>query len=127
MKQTLPVSEKSRYLFLLLCLMCSLSLQTFAQSGPVTGTVIGSDDLPLPGAYVTVKGTTRGVVTDVDGTYSIPAVSSETLVFSFIGMETQNIEVGNQSVINVTLQEDMAQLETVEVVSFGYGTVKRTD
>tara|TARA_R110002020_G_scaffold376792_3_gene587877 strand:- start:215 stop:1438 length:1224 start_codon:yes stop_codon:yes gene_type:complete len=127
MKQTLPISEKSRYLLLLLCLLCSLSFQTFAQTSPITGTVIGSDGLPLPGAYVTVKGTTRGVVTDVDGTYSIPAVSSETLVFSFIGMETQNIEVGNQSVIDVTLLEDMAQLETVEVVSFGYGTVKKTD
>ncbi|RAI92246.1 SusC/RagA family TonB-linked outer membrane protein [Algoriphagus yeomjeoni] len=127
MKKTRLVSEKSRYLILLMCLLCSLSFQVSAQSSPITGTVIGSDGLPLPGAYVTVKGTTRGVVTDVDGTYSIPAVSSETLVFSFIGMETQNIEVGNQSVINVTLEEDMAQLETVEVVSFGYGTVKRTD
>jgi len=127
MKQILLLSEKSRYLVTLLCLMCCMCFRTYAQDGPITGTVLGSDGLPLPGTYVTVKGTSRGVITEVDGTYSIPAVPSETLVFSFIGMETQEIEVGNQTTINVTLQEDMAQLETVEVVSFGYGTVKRTD
>lgn len=127
MKQTLLLSEKPRYLFLLLCMLCSLGFQALAQTTPITGTVIGSDGLPLPGTYVTVKGTTRGVVTELDGTYSIAAVSSEILVFSFIGMKTQEIEVANQSIINVTLEEDMAQLETVEVVSFGYGTVKRSD
>ena len=123
MKQNLLLSEKPRYLFLLLCMLCSLSFQTHAQTSPITGTVIGSDGLPLPGTYVTVKGTTRGVVTELDGTYSISAVSSETLVFSFIGMKTQEIEVANQSIIDVTLEEDLAQVETVEVVSFGYGTV----
>lgn len=93
----------------------------------VRGTVrSGADQMPLPGVTVLVKGTTIGVATDTNGSYSISAPSSDAvLVFSFIGFTTQEIQVGNQSVIDVVLEEDIAALE--EFVVVGYGTMKKKD
>lgn len=93
----------------------------------VRGTVKSSgDDLTLPGVTVLVKGTTTGVATDGDGSYSISVPNSNSvLVFSFIGFKPQEIMVGNQSVIDVTLDEDMSSLD--EVVVVGYGTMKKRD
>jgi TonB-linked SusC/RagA family outer membrane protein len=91
----------------------------------VSGTVTDENGEPIPGATVSVQGTTTGTVTDLEGDYSISVPEESTLTFSFIGYETQNIEVGDQSVINVTLIEDMASLD--EVVVIGYGTQKKSD
>jgi TonB-linked SusC/RagA family outer membrane protein len=93
----------------------------------VKGTVTSSGDgLTLPGVTVLVKGTTTGVATNGDGTYSITAPSSNsTLVYSFIGYKAQEIMVANQSTINVNLEEDMSSLD--EVVVIGYGTMKKRD
>ncbi|SHO60426.1 TonB-linked SusC/RagA family outer membrane protein [Algoriphagus zhangzhouensis] len=93
----------------------------------VKGTVTSAaDGLSLPGVTVLVKGTTTGVATDADGGYSITAPSSSSvLVFSFIGFKPQEIQVGNQSVIDVNMEEDMASLD--EVVVVGYGTMKKRD
>src|SRR5690606_24128559 len=93
----------------------------------VKGTVNSEGDgLSLPGVTVLVKGTTTGVATEVDGTYSITAPSSESvLVFSFIGYKSQEVTVGNQSTINIYMEEDMASLD--EVVVVGYGTMKKRD
>ncbi|MGV8091076.1 MAG: TonB-dependent receptor [Mangrovibacterium sp.] len=85
----------------------------------VTGTVTGPDDAPLPGVTITIEGTTRGVITDIDGTYSINCKPGEKLVFSFIGMESQIIDVGNQSVVNVKMFEKTQELEDVTIVAFG--------
>lgn len=74
---------------------------------------------PLPGATITIEGTTRGVITDVDGSYSIEANPGEKLVFSFIGMETSVIEVRDQKQINLQLQEKKSELEEVTIVAFG--------
>ncbi|KPM48096.1 SusC/RagA family TonB-linked outer membrane protein [Jiulongibacter sediminis] len=102
------------------------SIQAFAQM-TVSGTV--SDDLDgtgLPGATVTIKGSAVGTATDMDGKYSIQVPnSSSVLVFSFIGKQNQEITVGNQSVINVTLADDNQTLE--EIVVIGYGTQKKQD
>jgi len=91
----------------------------------VTGKVT-AEDLPLPGVTVVVKGTTVGTVTDPDGNYSlsVPA-NAKTLLFSFIGMKTQEIEIGTQSSISVDLLPDVIGLE--EVVAIGYGTMKKSD
>ncbi|PQV48955.1 TonB-linked SusC/RagA family outer membrane protein [Jejuia pallidilutea] len=90
----------------------------------ITGTVISAeDDMGIPGVNVLVKGTSTGAVTDFDGNYSIDAPSGSTLVFSYIGYVTQEIVVGNQTTINVTLRPDLAQLD--EVVVVGYGTAKK--
>ncbi|MFS4466894.1 TonB-dependent receptor [Maribacter sp. 2210JD10-5] len=92
---------------------------------PITGTVLDQNGLPLPGATVLIKGTTRGVQTDFDGNFAIQAESSETLVFSYIGYATKEIQVGSKSTINVTLEEDAQALEEVIVVA--YGTSKKSD
>jgi TonB-linked SusC/RagA family outer membrane protein len=90
----------------------------------VTGVVYDSQGLPLPGVSVIIKGTSTGVATDVDGRYTVNAPSAESvLVFSFIGYNTQEITVGNQTTINITLTENLANLEEVLVV--GYGVQKK--
>ncbi|MUU79134.1 SusC/RagA family TonB-linked outer membrane protein [Winogradskyella endarachnes] len=96
----------------------------FSQAQTVTGTV-SSGDMPLPGASIIVKGTTNGTSSDFDGKYTIENVSTTSvLVVSYLGYITQEITVGNQSVINVTLIEDENSLE--EVVVVGYGTKKKS-
>ena len=109
----------------ILTLILALVVQlTFAQETTVTGTV--SDNTgPVPGVNIIVQGTTTGTQTDFDGNYSLDIDSSDAvLVYSFIGYATQTITVGGQSVINVTLQEDAAQLDEVVVIGYGTTTVK---
>src|SRR5690606_10618410 len=89
----------------------------------VKGLVLGEDGEPLPGATITVEGSTAGTVTDMEGYYSITVPEDAVLVFSYIGYEAQRISVGNQSEINVTLSVDLSSLE--EVVVVGYGVQKR--
>lgn len=91
----------------------------------VTGKVIDSEGLPLPGVTVNVLDSSIGTVTDIEGNYSISVPEGATLVFSFIGMKPHRVIVGSQSTIDVTLMEDISSLE--EVVVVGYGTQKRSD
>jgi TonB-linked SusC/RagA family outer membrane protein len=92
---------------------------TWSQS-VVTGTVTSADGEPLPGATVQEKGTTNGTVTDVDGNYTINMQNPNgTLVFNFLGFETQEVDVQGRSVVNVSLEQDVSLLE--EVVVIGYG------
>ena len=92
----------------------------------ISGNVIDSSGTPLPGVTVVVKGTTNGTITDVDGQYSLSKVPSDaTLVFSFIGMKTQEISVTGKSEINIKMEEDAIGIE--EVVAIGYGTARRKD
>ncbi|SEG50493.1 SusC/RagA family TonB-linked outer membrane protein [Algoriphagus boritolerans] len=91
----------------------------------VKGVVKDATGQPLPGVTVLVKGTTTGTVTELDGSYTLTAPEGAVLVFSFVGYEVQEITIGNQSIIDVTLQEDETSLE--EVVVIGYGTQKKSD
>jgi len=91
----------------------------------VRGVVRDESGDPLPGATISVQGTTTGSVTDIDGTYSITVPEGSILVFSFIGYQTQRIPLGNQTELNVTMNLDESSLE--EVVVIGYGTQKRSD
>jgi len=101
-----------------------LAITSQAQNLTVTGTVTGeSDGLPIPGVSVLIKGTTNGTITNIDGKYSIQAVTGETLQVSFIGMQTQEIIV-NSSTINVTLGADVTDID--EVVVVGYGVQKKS-
>tara|TARA_R110002072_G_scaffold264748_1_gene423582 strand:+ start:56449 stop:59472 length:3024 start_codon:yes stop_codon:yes gene_type:complete len=104
-----------------------LSNVTYAQQRNVKGTVTtGDDPLGLPGVNILLKGTTVGTVTDLDGNYSINVTDgSSTLVFSMIGFENQEAEVGSRSIIDIILSEDISALD--EVVVVGYGTVKKSD
>ena len=92
----------------------------------LTGKVTDSSGAPLPGVTVVIKGTTSGTITEMDGNYSLSNVpSNATLVFSFVGMKTQEIPVGNKSILNVQMVKDAIGLE--EVVAIGYGTQKKVN
>src|SRR5699024_2486894 len=82
----------------------------------ITGTVTDGSGEPLPGVTVSAPGTTIGTATDLDGRYSISVPEGSTLVFSFIGFVSQNVVVGNQTVVNITLEEDISSLDEVVVV-----------
>ena len=101
------------------------SLSNFMQQKTVSGKVTDQTGATLPGASVVVKGTTTGVITDNSGNYSIGSPENATLLFSFVGMKTQEIAVGNKTNINVTLEEDAIGIE--EVVAVGYGSQKKRD
>ena len=113
---------------LLVALASLLSLQaTFAQERVISGKVTAAEDgSALPGVSVVVKGTTAGTVTDTDGMFKInvPA-GSETLSFSFIGFQTQDIAIANRTVVDVSMASDIQQLN--EVVVVGYGTQIKQD
>ncbi len=96
-----------------------------AQPVRVSGSVNSSQGEPLPGVSVVIKGTTNGTVTDLDGNYSLQASTTDALVFSFIGLKTKEIAIGDQSTINVVLEEEAVGVE--EVVVIGYGTRQKKD
>jgi TonB-linked SusC/RagA family outer membrane protein len=112
-----------------LCLLLTLNVLTanniYAQSRSVSGKVVDDNGEEIPGASVTVKGAQTGTLTSIDGTYKIDVASSATLVFSFVGYLKEEVAVGNQSVINVTLKTDTKALE--EVVVVGYGTQRKVE
>ena len=91
----------------------------------ITGSVVDENGEPLPGATISVQGTTKGTVTNLDGIFSITVPESSTLVVSFIGYEAQTIKVTNQTVLNIKLNQDASALE--EVVVIGYGTQRKSD
>ncbi|WP_235954577.1 SusC/RagA family TonB-linked outer membrane protein [Cyclobacterium salsum] len=91
----------------------------------VSGTVVDENGQPIPGATVSVPGTSIGTATDLDGKYSITVPDGSSLVFSFIGFESQTITVGNQQTINITLAESAQALD--EVVVVGYGTQQKVN
>jgi TonB-dependent starch-binding outer membrane protein SusC len=96
-----------------------------AQDVQITGTVTSGDNAPLPGVNVLVKGTTMGTVTDVEGKYVLSAPGSGTLIFTFIGMKTMEVDIASRAVIDVVMDADISQLD--EVVVVGYGTQKKSD
>ncbi len=112
-------------LFIFICML--VTFQTvLAQTRTVTGVVTSGDDgQPLPGVSVLIKGTTEGTSTQVDGRYSLTVPANATLVYTFVGMGTQEIVVGQQTTINVTLKTSAADLN--EVVVVGYGTQLKAD
>lgn len=96
------------------------------QEKKITGTVTDAKGQPLTGVTVTAKGTTSGTLTDLKGKYELNVPGrAETLVFSFVGMKSQEAGIGNRNVVDVALQEELIQID--EVVVIGYGTQKRED
>lgn len=96
------------------------SQENLTVSGVVTS---AADQLPLIGVSVQVKGTSNGSITDLDGNYSVSVASGQTLVFSYIGFKTQEIQITNQKTLNVVMEEDSETLD--EVVVVGYGVQKK--
>ena len=96
------------------------------EQGGISGKVNDSTGAPLPGVTVLVKGTTNGTITDFDGNYSLTNVPMDgILVFSFVGMKTQEISISGKTSISIALEEDAIGIE--EVVAIGYGTMKKSD
>ncbi|MDO9554836.1 TonB-dependent receptor [Rhodonellum sp.] len=115
---------KRQILLIIIALM--VTVPAFSQQAMVTGTVTDkTTGEVIPGVTVQVRGTVRGTVTDIDGTYSIAAEPTESLLFSFIGYETLTENVGNRSIINVSIGEDISEMEAIVVV--GYGTQRKAD
>ncbi len=102
-----------------------ITLPVIAQNS-VTGVVTSSEDgEPIIGASVIIKGTSRGASTNLDGQFSIQAEGNQTLVFSYVGMETQEIPISNRTVINVVLNPRSEVLEEVVVTALGIQTEKK--
>lgn len=92
----------------------------------ITGRVTSAtDNSPMPGVSVVVKGTTNGVATDANGNFSLEATNTDVLVVSFIGYVNQEVAVGNNTNFNISLREDAEVLN--EVVVTGYGELRRND
>src|SRR6478752_3217383 len=90
-------------------LLCLLATEAWSQNRTITGTVIADDEnAPIPGVNILEKGTTNGTVTDARGNYSIQAKDGATLIFSFVGYAPQEVSVGNQTSINITLLTDIS-------------------
>ena len=112
-----------RAILIIIALLCTTL--GFSQTKTVTGTISDASGF-IPGVNIVAKGTTNGVVTDFDGNYEISNVTSDAvLVFSYLGYKTVEIVVGEQDVINVSMEEDTQALD--EVVVVGYGTQRKSN
>jgi TonB-dependent starch-binding outer membrane protein SusC len=110
-------------LLTLFFILCSLALN--AQGLQVKGVVTSADDgQPIPGVSISIKGTTTGLLTDVNGAFTLNVPARSTLVFSFVGMKTQEILVTASTTLNVVLQSEVAVMD--EVVVVGYGVQKKS-
>lgn len=98
---------------------------TYEVKAVVTGKVTGENNAPLAGVAVQVKGTNRGTTTNAEGSFSISAESNEVLVFSYVGYEPQEIPVGTQTEINVSMK--IISQALTDVVVIGYGTASKRD
>lgn len=118
--------RKNRILSLLFFFMAFISVQVYAQDIKISGTVIsGSDNYPIIGANILVKGTTIGTITDVDGNFSFEAPKGSTLIVSYIGYQSQEMQVSGNAPLKIILSEDTEKLD--EVVVIGYGSQKKSD
>lgn len=110
----------------LLTLLCALIVQiSFAQERAVSGTVNDVTGLPIPGVNVLIKGTTTGTQTDIDGKFTIQATPAQVLVFTFVGMQTQEASASNAS-ISITLKDAAMELEGVVVTALGISRDKKS-
>lgn len=116
------MQSMKRVLFFFLCTL--ITLGAYAQGTTVWGVVTSADDnQPLPGVSVVVRGTTTGTVTDVDGVYQLQVAADAVLLYSFVGMQSQEVSVDGRSEINVTLES--AAFDVDEVVVVGYGVQRK--
>lgn len=117
-----PIRAKSHFFLTFLAILC-FSVTTLAQERPISGTVTDDQGTPLPGTSIIIQGTATGTQTDFDGNFTINANDGDVLVFSYLGFDTQEVTVSNESNYNITLAENAAMLN--EVVVTGYGSQTR--
>ncbi len=120
------LQKKVMQVFAFILLFTLIPVSSFGQElQKVSGNVTDSFGEPMVGLTVLIKGTTTGGITDVDGHYELNVPADATLVFSFIGMVAQEIPVAGQSVIDVSMEEEMSILN--EIVAVGYGSARKKD
>ena len=108
-----------------LLIFLALGHTVYGQQKVITGTVIeDANSTLMPGINVAIKGTNTGTFTDIDGKFSISVKPGDILVFSFVGYETQDIKINNQTSLTVRMKAKLSELD--EVVVVGYGTQKRS-
>src|SRR5665647_2751986 len=118
-----------KFVFLIIAFLFICALPLMAQTRTITGTVTSATEGEgvLPGVTVTIKGTSTGTLTDLNGKFSIPAPqNAATLVFSYIGMKKQERQIGNQDVINVIMEPDILGLDEVVVTALGISREKKS-
>ena len=115
---------RTKFSGILTLLMAFIVQITFAQEKTISGTVTDDAGLPLPGVNVIVKNTSTGTQTDFDGYYSLKANKGSVLSFSYVGFQSKDVAVADQSTINVQL--DVASSELDEVVVVAYGVERRS-
>lgn len=115
--------RKLIFLNVMLLTLCTTYLWA-QQQVTISGIVTDNENYPVIGGSVVIKGSSTGVITDIDGNYTIQAAQGQTLIFSYVGMDSKEVLIANQTVIDVRLTEGV---ELSEVVVIGYGTVKKSD
>ena len=104
----------------LLCIFLFVPFFLSAQQAQIKGKVVEAETgEPLPGVSILIQNSTRGVITDIDGTFEIRAAPSDKLVFAFLGMISETIEVGNRTYIEVAMKQAASELDEVTIVAFG--------
>jgi TonB-linked SusC/RagA family outer membrane protein len=117
---------KNKFKILMSTLICVLLYTSgYAQGQTITGVITDASKLPIPGVNVLIKGTQKGVSTDLDGKYAISAPNGTTLVVSYLGFKTKEIKTNGAGTYNVSLESESSALD--EVVVVGYGTKKKKD
>lgn len=109
---------------LLFCLVAVISLSVSAQNVTVKGTVTDKTGETVIGASVVQKGNTgNGTITDIDGNFTLSVPANSTLIFSYVGMKSQEVALKGNTTVNVVMEDDAQALD--EVVVIGYGTVQK--
>lgn len=125
MKKEIKKATQSFRRLLLLMVAFTLSLSLFAQTQTVSGIVLDEFGEPMIGVSVLVKGTTTGIITDVDGNFSVPAKIGDVILVKYLGYKDHEVKVTSNARLKITLQEDTQNLD--EVVVVGYGTQKKVN
>lgn len=120
------MKQNLRVLFLFSFLLFSVQ-SLFAQERKITGTVTSlNDNLPIPGVSISIEGTTKGAQTDFDGNYSLMVSTGDVLTFSYIGMASKQVTVGDANIINVQLEDSEEKLDEVIVTALGIKKERKT-
>lgn len=116
---------KCKY-YLIFLFLALISIAINAQEKTITGNVSDvNTQETMPGVNIVIKGTTKGTITDIDGNFSVSASPTDTLVISYLGYLNEEVQVGSQTNIQISLSQDLKMLD--EVVVVGYGTMKKSD
>lgn len=122
------MKQKQNYLKTLLLTMVTIVLtffNAFSQTKSITGTIKDNNGEALPGVTIVVQGTNNGVVSDIDGNFTISALPADKLVISFIGMKQQVLLIGDKANLSIIMESDVISLD--EVIAVGYSSKKRTE